>query len=304
MAQDGLLDGKVVLVTGAGRGIGRDLALAAAAAGASVVVNDLGATLDGSPSPTNPAGEVVAAIRAAGGQAIADGNSVADPAGAEAMVAAAVTGFGRIDGVVNNAGILRDKMFWKMDFEEWDAVIKVHLYGTYNVSRAAAARFREQQSGAFLHITSTAGLVGNVGQANYAAAKLGIVGISRSIALEMGQFNVRSNCVAPFALTRMVTSIPGGDSEAFLTKRRKMTAAKVGPLAVFLLADAARDVSGQIFGARGNEIMMMSQPRPVRSIHRGDGWTPETVRDYVLGALRPSLCPLESTMDVFNTDVI
>ena len=298
-----LLEGRAVLVTGAGQGIGRELALAAAAAGACVVVNDLGAGLDGSPA-ANKAEEVVELIRGAGGQAVADGHSVAEPAGAAAMVTACVDAFGRIDGVVNNAGFLRDKMFWKMEFEEWDAVIKVHLYGTFNVSRAAAARFREQGSGAFLHMTSTAGLVGNIGQANYAAAKLGLVGISRSIALEMGRFGVRSNCIAPFALTRMVTSIPGGDSPAFLEKRREMTAAKVGPLCVFLLSDAARDVTGQVFGVRGNEIMVMSQPRPVRSVHRSDGWTPETVRDQVLGALRPNLCPLESTMDVFSTDVI
>jgi len=299
----GLLDGKVVLVTGAGRGIGRELALAAAAAGAKVVVNDLGAGLDGS-AADSPADEVVALIEAAGGQVVADGHSVADEAGAAAMVAAAVDAFGRIDGVVNNAGILRDRMFWKMDPGDWDAVLKVHLYGAFNVSRAAAPHMRAQGGGAFLHMTSTAGLVGNIAQANYAAAKLGLVGLSRSLALEMARSGVRSNCVAPFALTRMVTSIPGADDPAFLAKRKEMTAAKVGPLAVFLLSDEAQDVSGQVFAVRGNEIMVMSQPRPVRSIHRSDGWTPESVRDGVLGALRPNLVPLETTMDVFNTDVI
>ncbi|WP_424138311.1 SDR family NAD(P)-dependent oxidoreductase [Roseomonas chloroacetimidivorans] len=304
MSEQGLLAGKVVLVTGAGRGIGRDLALAAAGAGAKVVVNDLGAGLDGRPMEDDPAAAVVAEIRAAGGEAVTDGHSVAEPEGAEAMVAAAVSAFGRIDGVVNNAGILRDKMIWKMDHAEWDAVMKVHLYGSFNVSRAAALRFREQGSGAFVHITSTAGLVGNVGQANYAAAKLGIVGLSRSIALEMGRFGVRSNTLAPFALTRMVTSIPGADSEAFLAKRREMTAAKIGPLTVFLLSDAAAEVSGQVFAVRGNELMIMSQPRPVRSVHRSDGWTPETVQEAVLGTLRPNLTPLEGTMEVFSGPVI
>ena len=194
-----MLDGKSVVVTGAGRGIGREIALNMAAHGAKVVVNDRGVGLDGSDESDAPASEVVKEIEAAGGEAVADFGSVSEAAEAEAMVAKAVEAFGKIDIVVNNAGILRDVIFHKMTFEEWDAVIKVHLYGSFNVSRAAATHFRKQESGAFVHMTSTSGLVGNPGQANYSAAKMGIVGLSKSLALDMARFNVRSNCISPFA---------------------------------------------------------------------------------------------------------
>jgi NAD(P)-dependent dehydrogenase (short-subunit alcohol dehydrogenase family) len=304
MSEGQSLAGKVVIVTGAGRGIGREIALGAAAAGAKLVVNDIGAGLDGMPSQETPGEEVVSAIRSAGGEAVVDTNSVADPRAAEAIVANAIAAFGRVDMVVNNAGILRDRMIWKMSFDDWDSVIKVHLYGSYNVSRAAAGHFRDQKSGAFVHITSTAGLVGNLGQANYSAAKLGMVGLSRSIAIEMARAGVRSNCVAPFAVTRMVTSIPTPDQEAFLAKRREMTAAKVAPLVVFLGSDAAAEINGQVFTVRGNELFVMSQSRPVRGIHRAEGWTPEAIASHFVPAVKNSLVPLETTMDVFNWDPV
>ena len=205
-----MLKDKVVLVTGAGGGIGREMALLAAKEGAAVVVNDLGGAVDGEGGgSTSPAQKVCDEIKAAGGKAVPNGDSVADPAGAERMIKTAVETFGKIDGVINNAGILRDRIFHRMSHVDWKMVIDVHLNGAFNVSRAAANHFKEQKSGAFVHFTSTSGLVGNFGQANYSAAKMGIIGLSRSIALDMAAFNVRSNCISPFAWTRMIGTIPG-----------------------------------------------------------------------------------------------
>lgn len=296
-----LLAGKVALVTGGGRGIGRAIALMMAARGAKVVVNDPGVSLVGSDETDGPANETVRDIEAAGGQAVADYGSVSDAAQARAMVQRAVDTFGRIDIVVNNAGILRDVIFHKMTEEDWDSVLKVHLYGSFNVSRAAAQHFRAQESGVFVNMTSTSGLVGNPGQANYSAAKLGIVGLSKSLALDMARFNVRSNCISPFAWSRMVGSIPNTpDQEERLAGIRTLTPDKIAPVAVFLASDEARDVNGQIFAVRGNELFLMSQPRPLRSIHRSDGWTPEAVRDHAVPALRSSFVPLDMSRDVFS----
>ncbi|MEQ8932404.1 MAG: SDR family NAD(P)-dependent oxidoreductase, partial [Silicimonas sp.] len=227
------LDGKVVLVTGAGGGIGRDIALMAATEGAAVVVNDLGASLKGTGQTETAAQKVVEEIRAAGGDAIADGGSVTDPDAARAMIEAGVKEFGRIDAVVNNAGILRDGYFHKMTYEDFDAVVKVHLYGAFNTSRAAADYFREQESGALVHMTSTSGLIGNFAQANYSAAKLGIAAFSKSVALDLKRWNVRSNCIAPFAWSRMISSIKTDTPEqvARVEKIKEMTPAKVAPMA-------------------------------------------------------------------------
>ena len=237
-----LLEGKVAVVTGGGRGVGRGVCLALAEAGAKVVVNDLGATLDGRASDGQPADEVVSAVRAMGGEAVADGGSVADWTQAHAMVARAVETFGRIDIVVNNAGILRDVMFHRMSEAEFDAVLAVHLKGSFNVSRAAATHFKEQGGGVFVHMTSTSGLVGNFGQANYSAAKLGIVGLSKSIALDMAKFGVRSNAVAPFAWTRMIDSIPAEtpEQQRRVEGLKKLVPEKVAPFVVALCADALR----------------------------------------------------------------
>lgn len=296
-----MLQGKVVLVTGAGRGVGREIAIMSAAHGAKVVVNDLGVSVSGADASDAPASEVVETIRKAGGEAVANFDSVADRAGASSMVATAVDAFGRIDVVVNNAGILRDAIFHKMTDDDWDSVIKTHLYGAFNVSSAAAAHFRAQQGGAFVHMTSTSGLIGNTGQANYMAAKLGIVGLSKSLALDMRRFGVRSNCISPFAWSRMVGSIPDTpDQQKRLESLRSLTPEKIASVAVFLASDAAVDVSGQIFGVRKNEVFLFSQPRPIRTMHRAEGWTPETLAEQLLPGFKPSFVPLDVTQDVFG----
>ena len=301
-----IMDGKVVLVTGAGGGIGRDIALAAAAAGAAVVVNDLGASLKGTGQTELAAQKVVDEITAAGGSAVANADSVADPDAAREMVDLAVKEFGRIDAVVNNAGILRDGFFHKMTYEDFDAVVKVHLYGAFNTSRAAADHFRTQESGALVHMTSNSGLIGNFAQANYAAAKLAIAALSKSVALDMKRWNVRSNCIAPFAWSRMISSIKVDTPEqgARVEKLKQMTPAKVAPMAVYLVSDRAAEVTGQIFAVRNNEIFLINQPRPIRSVHSGDGWTPEAIADHAIPALKADFMPLEVSADVFSWDPV
>ncbi len=306
MAQGNMLEGKVVLVTGAGGGIGRDIALQCAAQGARVVVNDLGASVSGEGGDAGPAQRVVEEIRAAGGEATANTDSVSEVASANRIVQTAMDVFGRIDAVVNNAGILRDRFFHKMSVDEFDTVIKVHLYGGFYVSRAAATHFKEQGSGAYVHMTSTSGLIGNFGQANYAAAKLGIAALSKSIALDMQKFNVRSNCIAPFAWSRMIGSIPTETPEekARVARIQQMTPAKIAPVAVYLASDAAKSVNGQIFAVRNNEIFLMSQPRPERSVHRSEGWTAETVASHAMPALQASFYSLDRSGDVFTWDPV
>jgi NAD(P)-dependent dehydrogenase (short-subunit alcohol dehydrogenase family) len=299
-----MLEGKVVLVTGAGGGIGRDFALAMGAAGAKVLVNDLGTSVKGEGADTGPAQKVVNEIRAAGGTAAASTDSVAEWTAANRIVQAALDNFGRIDAVVNNAGILRDRFFFNMSVEEWRAVIDVHLNGSFYVARAAAPHFKTQESGAYVHMTSTSGLIGNLGQANYSAAKLGIAGLSKSIALDMAKYHVRSNCIAPFAWSRMIGSIPTetDDQKERVEKLKTMETAKIAPLAVYLVSDAAKHVSGQIFGVRANELFLFSQNRPVRSVHRAEGWTPQTVASHAIPALRAEFYPLERSQDVFSWD--
>jgi NAD(P)-dependent dehydrogenase (short-subunit alcohol dehydrogenase family) len=301
-----MLEEKAVVVTGAGRGIGRDIALLAAEHGASVVVNDLGGSERGEGADAAPAEQVVQEIERGGGRAVASYDSVADWGAARKIVQCALDSFGQLDGVVNNAGILRDVIFHKMTEEDFDAVVAVHLKGSFNVSRAAADVFRAQVKGAFVHMTSTSGLIGNFGQANYAAAKLGIVGLSKSIALDMARFEVRSNCISPFAWSRLIGTIPVKDpaAEERLEKIKRMTPAKIAPLAVFLLSDAAKGVTGQIFAVRMNEIFLMSQSRPLRSVHRADGWTPESIAEHGLPAMKAQLYGLDRSQDVFNWEPV
>ncbi|WP_428248725.1 SDR family NAD(P)-dependent oxidoreductase [Ferrovibrio sp.] len=306
MSGNGALDGKVVIVTGAGRGIGREIALLAAAEGGRVVVNDLGGGGDGSGASQEPAQEVVDLIKSKGGEAIANFDSVAEPATANNIIKSALDKYGRLDGVVNNAGILRDSIFHKMSVADFEIVIKVHLMGSFYMSHAAARLFREQNSGSFVHFTSTSGLVGNFGQANYAAAKLGIVGLSKSIALDMQRFNVRSNCVSPFAWSRLIGEIPTNtEAEKLRVARMKaMGPEKIAPLSVYLLGDAAKDVTGQIFAVRMNEIFLMGQSRPVRSVHRAEGWTCQSLAEHGMPALKGSFYALERSADVFSWDPI
>jgi NAD(P)-dependent dehydrogenase (short-subunit alcohol dehydrogenase family) len=301
-----LMEGKVAVVTGAGRGIGAAIATMMAEHGAKVVVNDIGVSLGGEGGDKAPADKVVAAIKKAGGQAVANFDSVAEFNSAAKIIQCAVDTFGRIDCVVNNAGILRDVIFHKMTEDDWDSVLKVMLKGAFNMCRNAADHFRKQESGSFVHMTSTSGLIGAMGQANYGAAKLGMVGLSKNIAVDMQRFNVRSNCIAPTAWTRMTASIPPKDPAAKkrIEQRMQVSAGHNAPLAVFLASDAAKDVTGQVFAVRKNEIFLMSQSRPMRGIHRAEGWTPDSCAEHMLPALRSGFFALDRTADVFSWDSI
>ncbi len=304
--KSGFAKDKVVLVTGAGGGIGREFALALGREGAKVVVNDLGASLDGVGTDNKRAQSVVDEIKAAGGEAIANGESVADWDAAARMVQLAVDTYGRIDCVINNAGILRDRFFFNMSKEDWHQVIDVHLHGAFYVSRAAATHFKAQQSGSYVHMVSTSGLIGNLAQANYSAAKLGIAALSKSIAMDMAKFNVRSNCISPFAWSRMISSIPTEtpEQQARVERLQKMESSKIAPLAVYLASDAGVGVSGQVFAVRANEIFLMSQSRPIRSMHTEQGWTPESIANRAMPALKPSFYKLDRSQDVFDWDPV
>lgn len=303
-----MLAGKVVVVTGSGGGIGRELALAMAAEGARIVVNDIGASLTGAGRDEGPARRVADEIMSAGGAAAVNTDSVSSWEGAQRIIQCALDEFGRIDGVVNNAGILRDKSFLKMSEEDWRAVIDVHLHGTFFVSRAAGQHFKDQNGGAFVHIVSTAGLIGNIGQGNYGAAKMGITALSRTISIEMAKYNVRSNCLSPFAWSRMISSIPVDTQEQAqrVEKLKRMEANKIAPLATFLVSDAAAaaSVTGQIFCVRANEIFLMSQSRPLRSVHQSEGWSAASIAEVAIPALRANFYGPDRSADVFSWDPI
>jgi NAD(P)-dependent dehydrogenase (short-subunit alcohol dehydrogenase family) len=299
-----MLKGKVAVVTGAGRGIGREIALLMARQGARVVVNDYGGTAAGLDASTTPADEVVAEIGAASGQGVPNYDSVASMEGGRRIVQMALDAFGRVDILVNNAGILRDRMIFNMSEEEWDAVIDTHLKGSFAVTRAATPHMREQRSGRIINMTSTSGLVGNIGQANYAAAKLGIVGLTKATALDMARYNVTANCISPFAWTRMIGTIPTETEteRVRVEKIKKMSPAHIAPVAAWLASDAAKDVSGQVFGVRGKEIMLFGHMRPLLRIHHHEGWTVERLAEIVPGTLQHHFVPLETSAQYFNYD--
>lgn len=300
-----MLQGKVVIVTGAGNGVGADIARLAAKYGAKVVINDAGVTSAGEGRDPTVAKRVTDEIVTAGGQAIASVRNVADWDDAHGIIQDALDAYGKIDVVVNNAGILRDTMFHKMTREEFDSVDDVNLRGVFYVSRAAAPHFKAQNSGCYIHMTSTSGLIGNFGQVNYGATKLGVAGLSKCIALDMQKFGVTSNAIAPFAWTRMVATIPDTpENKRRLEVNRRLRPEKIAPLVVALAGEGGKQTNGQIFGVRNNEIYLFSQPRPVRTAHTSDGWSPETVVERVLTAFKGSYFPLDRSNEVFTWDPI
>jgi NAD(P)-dependent dehydrogenase (short-subunit alcohol dehydrogenase family) len=300
-----MLNGKVVIVTGAGGGIGAGIAKLAASHGARVVVNDVGVSTAGEGRDPSLAAGTVEEIRSAGGQAIASVRNVADWDDAHGIVQDALDAFGRIDVVVNNAGILRDVMFHKMSQADFDRVDDVNLRGVFYVSRAAAPHLKQQQSGCYVHMTSTSGLIGNLGQTNYGATKLGVAGLSKCIALDMQKFNVTSNAVAPFAWTRMVATIPETPAnQKRLEVNRRLKPEKIAPFVVALASEAGRSITGQIFGVRNNEIYLFDQPRPIRTAHTAEGWTPETITERVFPAFHASYLPLVRSNEVFCWDPV
>mgnify|MGYP003109988234 CR=1 FL=1 len=292
----GVLDGKVVLVTGGGNGIGRECALIAAQQGAKVLVNDLGGGLKGEDEGSaGPAEQVAQEIRAAGGEAASNSESVTNYRAVQGMVEQAMDTFGGLHAVINPAGILRDVMFHKMSEDDWDKVIDVHMRGSFNVARATIELFRNQNDGAYMFFTSTSGLLGNIGQANYGAAKMGIAGLSRIIAMEGERNNVRSNCLAPVAWTRMTQSVPVKDEAA--AKRREAMAQAIRPaqparLSVALVSPAAAHVSGQVFGASGENIILYSQPRPISTQTKEEGWSVDTILSEAVPAMSDKFFPL------------
>jgi NAD(P)-dependent dehydrogenase (short-subunit alcohol dehydrogenase family) len=296
------LKNKVAVVTGAGRGIGRGIASLMAAEGAAVIVNDLGVAVDGRGQDTSAADDTVAAIRAAGGTAEASYESVADFRAAERIIETAVQRFGRIDIVVNNAGILRDRMIFNLSEEEFDSVVAVHLKGTFNCSRHAAVHMRQQKAGRIISMSSTSGLYGNTGQANYGAAKDGIAGFTRVVSRDLGRYGITVNAIAPAAATRMTATVGDtarqararagvasmGAEARSLLPRPQREAEDVAPFATYLASDAAASINGQIFVVMGGIISLVNYPAPVRTITKPTRWTPEEI-----AALFPSTLGME-----------
>ncbi len=296
-----MLKDRVAVVTGAGRGIGRSLALLLAKEGAKVVVNDLGGAEDGTGSDQAVATQVVKEITDAGGEAVDNFDTVATWEGGHNIIQKAIDNFGKIDILVNNAGVLRDRMIFNMTEEEWDGVMEVHMKGTFTCTRAASNYMKQQKYGRVINFSSTSGILGNYGQSNYGAAKLGVVGFTRNCALDMQRYGVTFNAIAPFAWTRLIGTIPERTEEdkQRLEKIKRMDPGHIAPLVTYLVSEGAGEISGQVFGVRAKEIILFSLPRPVRTIHRAEGWDPQSIADVIPGAMADSFSPLVTTADIF-----
>jgi len=293
-----MLDGRVAICTGSGRGVGAEVAKLMAANGAKVVVNDPGTSGTGEGSDQTPAQQIVDEIKAAGGDAVANYGSVAKFDDCLQMVSQAREAFGGLHIVFNAAGILRDKMFHNMFPEDWQAVIDVHLTGHFNLNRAAINLFREQNYGRMILVSSTSGLLGNIGQANYGSAKFGIVALARIIAMENAAKGITANVIAPSADTRMTRSVPTPkDPKAAAIREerlRRSRADAIAPLCVFLASEQAGYVNGQVFHQRAGELSLYGHMRPVRMVHRNGGWTPETIAEVAMPSLQGGFTSLES----------
>lgn len=295
---------KVIVITGGARGIGSGLARHLAGLGAAVVINDAGVRLNGEADSPGLAHEVADEIRAAGGKAVASAGSVADPVTADSLAAMAVREFGRLDVWFNAAVITRDRMIFNMTDEDWSSVVATNLSGAFYCLRAALRQMRQQRSGRVVNLVSTAGLIGNIGQSNYAAAKGGVVSLTRVAAMEMARYGVSVNCVAPFAHTRMTDSIKGAtpEQQVYLDRARRAKVEHILPFLTYLASDMPEGITGQVFGARGHEIFLFSQPRPVRVIGRAGGWDLESIHAAVNASLRSGFETLQTDLELFESE--
>jgi len=289
----GRLDGRVAIVTGAGRGIGRSVALLLAREGASVVVNDLGAALDGSGSDSGPAQQVVEEIAAVGGKAVASGADICDHAAADTLVRTAIEEFGRLDVLVNVAGILRDRMVFNMTEQEWDDVIRVHLKGTFNTTKFASAHWRslrdESAQNRIINFTSVSGLHGAPGQPNYAAAKMGIVGLTYSCAHSLAKYGVTVNAISPGAATRMTDSVPTTRRRGRITSAQEFSPDNVAPVVGYLASEQSGWITGRIVHSSGYEVALYSNPEPVIALIGTEPWDPDDLAEQIERSFGPAL---------------
>jgi NAD(P)-dependent dehydrogenase (short-subunit alcohol dehydrogenase family) len=289
----GRLDGRVAIVTGAGRGIGRSVALLLAREGASVVVNDLGAALDGSGSDGGPAQQVVLEIGEGGGKGVASGADICDHAAADALVRTAIEEFGRLDVLVNVAGILRDRMIFNMTEQEWDDVIRVHLKGTFNTMKFASAHWRslrdESAQNRIINFTSVSGLHGAPGQPNYAAAKMGIVGLTYSAAHSLAKYGVTVNAVSPGAATRMTESVPTTRRRGRITSAQEFSPDNVAPVVAYLASEQSGWISGRIVHSSGYEVALYSNPEAVIRVIGTEPWDPDDLAEQIERSFGPAL---------------
>jgi NAD(P)-dependent dehydrogenase (short-subunit alcohol dehydrogenase family) len=300
------LQGKSIVITGSGRGIGRALAMMAAAEGAKVVVNDPGVAMDGSGCDQAPADEVVEAIRSAGGTAVANHDSVASMETGERIIQTCIDAFGRIDCLINVAGILRDRMVFNMSEQEWDDVIAVHLKGHFACTKPAAVFMRQQRYGRIINFSSISGLRGNVGQANYGAAKAGIAGFTRVVARDLGRYGVTCNAIAPMAITRMTASVPqqqraGAPAGVVSAAVQEMRPEQIAPMALYLATDEAWNINGQIFHVSGGMVSLARPETPVATINKNGKWTLEElatlVPQYLMEGI-PNPAPPPADLDI------